>query len=87
VGEAGSTEQPGQSKERSPKKSVPEYTQHRACAGRKTARFENLFSRCFQTLPVPHTRRTDGLTASATQAAVQVFEQSRIVWADLSSLE
>src|ERR671910_384752 len=85
--EAGSTEESGQGKQRSPEKAIPEHPQHCPCGGRQAAGLENLFTRGLQALAVTHSRWTDGFAAAATEAAVQVLEQCRVVSADLSPLE
>jgi hypothetical protein len=85
--EAGSTEESGQRKQRSPEKPIPEHPQHCPCGERKAAGLEDLLSRGLQTLAITHSRRTDGFAAAAAQAAVQVLEQCRVVRADLCTLE
>src|ERR671911_59766 len=85
--EAGSTEESGQGKQRSPENPIPEHPQHCPCGGRKAAGLEDLFSRGLQTQAVTDSRRTDGFAAAAAEAAVQVLEQCRVVSADLSPLE
>src|SRR5918994_7418719 len=85
--EAGSTEESGQRKQRSPEKPMPEHPQQCPSGGRKAAGLEDLFSRGLQTQAVTDSRRTDGFAAAAAEAAVQVLEQCRVVSADLSPLE